>query len=55
MQVEAGAGWDEAVTEYAEYIRAEVLARQLELVPKLNQGVVVELENITGRIHITRF
>ena len=55
VQVEAGAGWDEAVTEYAEYIRAEVLARQLELVPKLNQGVVVELENITGRIHITRF
>jgi isoleucyl-tRNA synthetase len=47
-------GWNEAITQFSEYIRAEVLARTLITTQNLATGHEIELDGVSGYIIINR-
>jgi isoleucyl-tRNA synthetase len=54
VQLESRKEWDEAVLRFKAYICAEILATDLQLVPLLQEGFPIEIDDVSARINIKR-
>jgi len=54
IRIVAAPEWTGALTTFKDYICQETLGRSLEVVSELSEGIEIDLDGITGQLHIAR-
>jgi isoleucyl-tRNA synthetase len=54
LKVQEKEGVKDIITEYNEYICAEILAEKIELAPKVSKGIEIDVNNDTFTVQITK-